>query len=141
MNLIFTHSKGEWRFNSYIPDEILEHEKSYLDDNGIDYKIIKTNKFDLDQTVSVYFCVAGTRHGKVKVAVVVVIAHGAADTAFIDGALGTGQPECRCDVGERGDVIAPQRISRSGLVGQEQVQIPIIVDVEPAGADGGPCVG
>ena len=49
MNLIFTHSKGEWRFNSYIPDEILEHEKSYLDDNGIDYKIIKTNKFDLDQ--------------------------------------------------------------------------------------------
>ena len=49
MNLIFTRSKGEWRFNSYIPDEILEHEKSYLDDNSIDYKIIKTNKFDLDQ--------------------------------------------------------------------------------------------
>lgn len=49
MNIVFTYSKGEWVFNSYIPDNILEYEKSYLDSHDVKYKVFKSSKFDLDE--------------------------------------------------------------------------------------------
>jgi hypothetical protein len=49
MNIVFTYSKGEWVFNSYIPDNILEYEKSYLDSHDVKYKVFKSAKFDLDE--------------------------------------------------------------------------------------------
>ncbi len=49
MNIVFTYNKGEWIFNSYIQDNILDYEKSYLDSHDVKYKIFKSDKFDLDE--------------------------------------------------------------------------------------------
>ena len=54
---------------------------------------------------------------------------------------GPAMPSCGGDVDERGPVVAPQRVGGARLVGQEQIEIAVVVDVEPAGADRGTRVG
>ena len=75
------------------------------------------------------------RDEDVQMAVIVIVADRTADAALIASASGILQTQLRRDIDKRRPVIAPQRVGLARLVGQEQVEVAVLVVVQPAGPD------